>query len=67
MLLILIEMQQHLKKLVKFACNTIDIGTKYCQKQPMFNKVGCCVEDIFSVFLSVLCILCVHLVFFIFI
>ena len=30
------------KKLVKFTCNTIDMGTKYCQKQPIFfSKVGC--------------------------
>ena len=43
------------------------MGSKYCQKQSMFNKVGCWVGDIFSVSLSVLCILCVHLRFFIFI
>ena len=62
----------NLKKLVKFTCNTIDMG-KYYQKQSMFSKVGCWVliskqsqsslEDIFSVYLPVLCILCVHLIF----
>ena len=30
-----------LKKLAKFTCSTIDMGTKYSQKQPMFSKVGC--------------------------
>ena len=43
------------------------MGTKYCQKEPMFNKIGCWVEDIFSVVLSVLCISRVYLIFLIFI
>ena len=67
----------NLKKLVKFKCNTTDMGKKYCQKQPMFSKIGCrllirkqnqpSLENIFSAFLPVLCILCIYLIFFIFI
>ena len=33
----------NLKKLVKFTYNIIDVGTKSCQKQTMFSKVGCLV------------------------
>ena len=53
------QRQLNLNKVFKFTCNTINMGTKYSQKQPMFNKVGCWLEDIFSVFLSVFYILCV--------
>ena len=39
----ILPMLLNLKKLVKFTCNTIDMGTRDCQKQSMFSKVGCCV------------------------
>ena len=29
------------KETVKFTYNTVDMGTKYCQKQPMLSKLGC--------------------------
>ena len=67
--LILIETTTEFEETIrrnKFTCNTIDMGTNYCHKQPMFNNIGCWVKDIFTVFLFVLCILCVHLIFFIF-
>ena len=39
----ILPMLLNLKKLFKFTCNTIDMGTRDCQKQPMFSKVACCV------------------------
>ena len=39
--LIMLLMLLNLTKLVKFTYNTIDMGTKYYQKSPMFNKVRC--------------------------
>ena len=44
--LIMLLMLLNLKKLVKVTCNTIDMGKKYCQKQPMFSKVSCWVSTI---------------------
>ena len=38
--LIMLLLLLNLNKLVKFTCNPIDMRTKYCQKQPMFNKIG---------------------------
>ena len=38
--LITLLMLFNLKKLAKFTGTTIAMG-KYCQKQPMFSKVGC--------------------------
>ena len=67
MLLILTETTSGFKQTSQTYINIIDMGTKYCQKQPMFNKVVCWVEDMFPEFLSVLCILCFHVIFFIFI
>ena len=29
------------KETSQITCNTIDMRTKYCQKQPMFSKIGC--------------------------
>ena len=51
--LILIETTTEFEETIrrnKFTCNTIDMGTNYCHKQPMFNNIGCWVKDIFTVF-----------------
>ena len=76
--LVLVNNKWIWKKLVKFAWNALDTGTKYCRKQPTIHQIGCWaliekenrswrrIKKHFLAFLSVLCILFIHLIFLIF-